>query len=126
MEDDTLFANATMTGTRALEDEELVEIRETKRLKTSHERRHETPAGDDVAPAKPRYDLVGILPPSLKLLGIEPATDENDHPVTREVDVGISEYVSAGTSKIEAIIKQRSAPRPHPSGLLVSDIEYNT
>lgn len=97
----------TSSSTRPLEEEETEDLRETKRLKTSHERTDIAATAQDVEPTKPRYDLKGILPPSLSLLGVEPATDENDHPVTREVDVGISEYVSAGTSKIEAIIKQR-------------------
>lgn len=106
MEDDAPTAvGATI---RPLEEPEVIEEpREAKRLKTSHER-HRLSEEPSTAPSKPRYDLKGILPPSLTLLGVEPATDENDHPVTREVDVGISEYVSAGSSKIEAIIKQRS------------------
>lgn len=78
---------------------------ESKRVKTSH-------PVDEPEPAipKPSYDVQGLLPPSLALLGIEEQTLQADgHPVTREVDVGISEYISAGVSKIEAIIKQRSA-----------------
>lgn len=89
----------TSSLTRPLDDADRDETtgRESKRQKIDHLEPESTP----------RYDLSGILPPSLKLLGVETTVDVNDHPVTREVDVGISEYVTAGTDKIEAIIKQR-------------------
>lgn len=89
MEDDT--PTTTGTGRISLEEEDSTDFRETKRLKTSHSERHqECLAEHSVAPTNPRYDLKAILPHSLKLLDVESASDENDHPVTREVDVGIS------------------------------------
>lgn len=50
-----------------------------------------------------------ILPPSHSLLGIAlPAVEEGRAVNFLEGDVGISEYVGRGVSKIEGIIKQRS------------------
>ncbi|KAG8938342.1 hypothetical protein FRC04_009027 [Tulasnella sp. 424] len=97
MEDDT--PTTAGTGTRSLEEEDSTDFREAVRQKTSHKRYQEFPAEHSVALTKPRYDLKGILPPSLKLLDVEPASDEKDYPVTQEVD--------GGASKIDAIIKQR-------------------
>ncbi|THV08431.1 tRNA pseudouridine synthase D [Dendrothele bispora CBS 962.96] len=49
-----------------------------------------------------------ILPPSHALLGIPHPVAENGRGINfRETDVGISEYVGKGVSKIEGIIKQR-------------------
>ncbi|KAF8663481.1 hypothetical protein AX16_001049 [Volvariella volvacea WC 439] len=49
-----------------------------------------------------------ILPPSHALLGIPLPEIKDDTPTTfLETDVGISEYVSRGIAKIDAIIKQR-------------------
>lgn len=51
---------------------------------------------------------VHILPPSHALLGIPLPVAESGRPLNfLESDVGISEYVGKGVSKIEGIIKQR-------------------
>lgn len=50
-----------------------------------------------------------VLPPSHALLGIPlPVAEEGAAMNFMETDVGISEYIGRGVSKIEGIIKQRS------------------
>ncbi|KIL68071.1 hypothetical protein M378DRAFT_158583 [Amanita muscaria Koide BX008] len=69
---------------------------------------------DDLEPNSKRVKLDGqpeaesILPPSHALLGIPLPTAAPGQPINfTEGDVGIFEYVSKGTPKVEAIIKQR-------------------
>lgn len=82
---------------------------EAKRLKLSHESQDVDSSHSVEMSEGPKYDVTGLLPPSLSLLGItEPATLKDGSPITREIDVGISEYISATTrGRIEGIIKQR-------------------
>lgn len=55
-------------------------------------------------PAEPQH----ILPPSHALLGVPLPVAQEDAPMNfMETDVGISEYIGRGISKIEGIIKQR-------------------
>jgi tRNA pseudouridine13 synthase len=68
---------------------------------------------DTLAPPPPK-DPPGpsehILPPSHALLGIPLPAQPGDAPMNfLETDVGISEYIGRGVSKIEGIIKQRYA-----------------
>lgn len=83
--------------------------RYSKRAKTedSPSLPEETEVADDSPPH--------ILPPSHALLGVPlPVAQEGAAMNFMETDVGISEYVGKGVSKIEGIIKQRSAQIHQP------------
>ena len=77
-----------------------------------HEREQDS---DDLGPTPKRVKLddnplraESVLPPSHALLNISLPTASPGQPINfTEADVGISEYVSEGLPKIEAIIKQR-------------------
>lgn len=102
------MADTAQSQRRALDDDDDIEESSNKRLKTSH--------SEDTRQLKVEtaqaYDVQGLLPKSLSLLGLEPTlSPDKGHPVTREVDVGISEYVSTGVAQIGGIIKQRSGAR---------------
>ena len=66
------------------------------------------PAPKRVKPDDNPLRAESVLPPSHALLGIPLPTASPGQPINfTEADVGISEYVGEGLSKIEAIIKQR-------------------
>ncbi len=72
-----------------------------------------------------------ILPPSHALLGVPlPLAQEGRAINFLETDVGISEYVGRGVSKIEGIIKQRCVPaqtiRSYPQCSLDLQISWFT
>ncbi|KAG9002678.1 hypothetical protein FRB94_003713 [Tulasnella sp. JGI-2019a] len=83
---------------------------DAKRLKTSHNEEPELGGEPSHLPATDahRYDVSGLLPPSLSLLDVDqPKPLEEGNPITREIDVGISEYISSSAGRMEGIIKQR-------------------
>lgn len=71
--------------------------------------RIEGPEGsaENTAAAEPT-EAPHILPPSHALLGVPLPVAQEDTPMNfMETDVGISEYIGRGVSRIEGIIKQR-------------------
>ncbi|KAF5344114.1 hypothetical protein D9758_008840 [Tetrapyrgos nigripes] len=81
---------------------------EEKNTKLADEKATEVTDADEKADSSKMEKHEHILPPSHSLLGIPlPVAEEGRAISFRECDVGVSEYVGKGVSKIEGIIKQR-------------------
>lgn len=92
---------------REREHDDGVLERDSKRPKINDSQAAPTDVDD-----KAEFEIVEetpyILPPSHSLLGVPPPTVIEGRATNfLETDVGISEYVGRGVSKIEGIIKQR-------------------
>lgn len=112
----------SISKTLRLEDVEAMEV-ETSPTSAGGKREQEAAEGDEERDSKrakldtqsspavfsQAIDPSSVLPPSHKLLNLPPRDPKE---ITfLEGDVGISEYVGKGVSKIDGIIKQRCASR---------------
>jgi tRNA pseudouridine13 synthase len=97
-----------MALTRAREHDDASSERSSKRPRMDGVE-HITIAEEDLVSSGSTWELSNLLPPSHALLGVthQTASDGSQFRLM-EADVGVSEYISRGVSKIEGIIKQRS------------------